>query len=52
EQIYNAQTLNMSREAVLNHVIGFASSTLGHSLKSAITSGFKDSKTGTRAYDN
>ncbi|GJS70359.1 putative thioredoxin superfamily protein [Tanacetum coccineum] len=48
EQFYNAQTLNMSRETVLNHVIGFASSTLGNSLKSAITSGFKDLKTGTR----
>ncbi|GJR98716.1 hypothetical protein Tco_0270890 [Tanacetum coccineum] len=48
EQFYNAQTLNMSREAVLDQVIGLASSTLGNSLKSTLTSGFKDSKTGTR----
>nr|XP_043632896.1 uncharacterized protein LOC122604061 [Erigeron canadensis] len=48
EQFYNAPTINMSRQAVLDQVIGFASGTLGNSLKSAITSGFKDSKTGTK----
>ncbi|XP_071700938.1 uncharacterized protein [Rutidosis leptorrhynchoides] len=48
EQFYNAQTLGMSREAVLDQVIGFASSTLGNSFKSAIKSGFNDSKTGTK----
>ncbi|KAK1441030.1 hypothetical protein QVD17_06866 [Tagetes erecta] len=46
ERFYNAQTSNMSREAVLDQVIGFASSTLGNSLHSAIKSGFNDSKTG------
>ncbi|KAI3776505.1 hypothetical protein L1987_46290 [Smallanthus sonchifolius] len=48
ERFYNAQTLNMSREAVLDQVIGFASSALGNSMQSAIKSGFKDSKTGTK----
>ncbi|KAI3725508.1 hypothetical protein L1987_65298 [Smallanthus sonchifolius] len=48
ERFYNAQTLNMSREAVLDQVIGFASSALGNSMQSAIKSGFSDSKTGTK----
>ncbi|KAK9076101.1 hypothetical protein SSX86_004434 [Deinandra increscens subsp. villosa] len=48
ERFYNAQTLNMSREGVLDLVIGFASSTLGNSMQSAIRSGFNDTKTGTK----
>ncbi|XP_076949241.1 uncharacterized protein LOC143621815 [Bidens hawaiensis] len=45
ERFYNAQTLNMSRVAALDQVIGFASSTLGNSMQSAIKSGFSNSKT-------
>ncbi|KAL8255114.1 hypothetical protein R6Q59_033335 [Mikania micrantha] len=48
ERFYNAQTLNMSRQAVLDQVIRFASSILGNSMQSAIKSGFNNSKTGTR----
>ncbi|MFS8020230.1 putative thioredoxin-like protein [Helianthus anomalus] len=48
ERFYNAQTLKMSREAVLDQVIGFASNALGNSMQSAIKSGFADSKTGTK----
>ncbi|KAI7741166.1 hypothetical protein M8C21_018484 [Ambrosia artemisiifolia] len=48
ERFYNAQTLNMSREAVLDQVIGFASNALGNSMHSAIKSGFANSKTGTK----
>ncbi|KAL8211505.1 hypothetical protein R6Q57_005942 [Mikania cordata] len=48
ERFYNAQTLNMSRQAVLDQVIRVASSILGNSMQSAIKSGFNNSKTGTR----
>ncbi|KAF5767302.1 putative thioredoxin-like protein [Helianthus annuus] len=48
ERFYSEQTLNMSREAVLDKVINFASSTLGNSMQSAIKSGFNDSATGTK----
>ncbi|XP_024978546.1 uncharacterized protein LOC112515831 isoform X2 [Cynara cardunculus var. scolymus] len=47
-RFYNAKTLNMSRSAVLEQVIGFASQAVGNSLESAIRSGFNDSKTGTK----
>ncbi|KAI3797013.1 hypothetical protein L1987_39702 [Smallanthus sonchifolius] len=46
ERFYNAQTSKMSREAILDQVIDFASTTLGNSMQSAIKSGFNDSTTG------
>ncbi|KAI3797320.1 hypothetical protein L1987_32576 [Smallanthus sonchifolius] len=45
ERFYNAQTSKMSREAVLDKVIDFASTTIGNSMQSAIKSGFNDSTT-------
>ncbi|XVE56205.1 hypothetical protein DITRI_Ditri03aG0219100 [Diplodiscus trichospermus] len=45
ERFYNAQTSNMSKDAVVDEIIKFTTKTVGNSYYSAIASGFNDSKT-------
>lgn len=44
EQFYNKETINMSRNEILDHIIDFATASVGHSHHSAVKHGFNDRK--------
>ncbi|KAK6131317.1 hypothetical protein DH2020_034946 [Rehmannia glutinosa] len=45
DQFYNKATFNLSRAAVVDQIVKFATKALGNSYRSAIESGFTDTKT-------
>lgn len=44
-KFYNAQTVNMSKAAVVSYIANFATQVVADSLKSAVVSGFENTQT-------